>query len=148
MTIEDQLQALRTLPLEALFECYREAFGALPLRPPGREKMLALLAAHHAAGPTSSKPGRTPPAIVSAPFPPSPPVGPVVPRRRRDLPPPGAILERSWRGMVIRVQVLEKGFLWNERVFGSLSALARELTGTRWNGKLFFHLVKRQRGPR
>ncbi|RLB82651.1 MAG: DUF2924 domain-containing protein [Deltaproteobacteria bacterium] len=36
----------------------------------------------------------------------------------------------------------EKGFEYDGRIFRSLSAVAREITGTRWNGKVFFGLNK------
>ena len=36
----------------------------------------------------------------------------------------------------------EKGFEYDGRIFRSLSAVAREITGTRWNGKVFFGLKK------
>lgn len=63
--------------------------------------------------------------------------------RERDprLPPPGAFLEREFNGMPVRVQVLEKGVEFEGRTYRSLSAVAREVTGTRWNGLVFFHLV-------
>jgi len=36
--------------------------------------------------------------------------------------------------------VLNKGFEYDGRVFRSLSAVAREITGSHWNGNLFFNL--------
>jgi hypothetical protein len=56
---------------------------------------------------------------------------------------PGTVLQREWRGQQIRVQVLADGFEWNGNVYGSLSAVANAITGTRWNGRLFFNLVER-----
>ena len=61
------------------------------------------------------------------------------------LPRPGATLTRRYRGHEIRVTVLEDGFEWDGRHYASLSALAREVTGQRWNGLLFFGLTKRDR---
>lgn len=63
-------------------------------------------------------------------------------------PPPGSVLTRTWHGQEIRVAVLDKGYQWNNQVFKSLSAVARAVTNTRWNGRLFFGLVKRQRRAR
>jgi Protein of unknown function (DUF2924) len=72
------------------------------------------------------------------------------PRRRvvRDerLPPPGSRLTRNYRGQLIEVQVREDGFEYQARHYRSLSAIAREVTGTRWNGLLFFHLTERSDG--
>jgi hypothetical protein len=42
---------------------------------------------------------------------------------------------------------MNKGFEWNGRPYRSLSAIAREVTGQRWNGLLFFGLTKRARKP-
>ena len=36
--------------------------------------------------------------------------------------------------------MIEDGFRWNERSFRSLSAVARAITGTKWNGPKFFGL--------
>lgn len=51
---------------------------------------------------------------------------------------PGTQLRRNYKGREIQVLVLENGFEWDSRWFKSLSAIAREATGTQWNGKLFF----------
>jgi Protein of unknown function (DUF2924) len=56
------------------------------------------------------------------------------------LPPPGNVLTREYQGRTIVVTVLEKGFEYEGEIFKSLSAVAREITGTRWNGYLFFNL--------
>ena len=61
------------------------------------------------------------------------------------LPRPGSTLTRRYRGHEIRVTVLEDGFEYEGRHHSSLSALAREITGQRWNGLLFFGLAKRKR---
>jgi Protein of unknown function (DUF2924) len=54
------------------------------------------------------------------------------------LPPPGTTLKRTHRGRPLAVEVLERGFRYNGRIYGSLSAIAYQVTGTRWNGFLFF----------
>ncbi|MBF0590062.1 MAG: DUF2924 domain-containing protein [Magnetococcales bacterium] len=54
----------------------------------------------------------------------------------------GTRLLREWKGVEHSVTVLEKGFEYQGRPFGSLSAVAREITGTRWSGPLFFGLKK------
>jgi hypothetical protein len=56
------------------------------------------------------------------------------------LPAPGTWLTREFRGQRITVEVLEKGFLYRERIYKSLSAVARQVTGTQWNGFAFFAL--------
>jgi hypothetical protein len=64
------------------------------------------------------------------------------PGRLRDsrLPMPGAVLTRTFRHQQITVQVLEKGFQFEGMVYRSLSAVARHISGTQWNGFSFFRL--------
>jgi hypothetical protein len=52
----------------------------------------------------------------------------------------GAVLVREWRGVEHRVEVLDKGFLHQDRQYASLSEVARAITGTRWSGPRFFGL--------
>ena len=62
--------------------------------------------------------------------------------RLRDprLPAPGTRLCRQFHGQIVSVEVLEKGFRYQERVYRSLSAVARQVTGVQWNGFAFFAL--------
>jgi hypothetical protein len=53
---------------------------------------------------------------------------------------PGAMLVREWQCKLERVMVLNEGFAWNGRTFGSLSQVAKAITGTSWNGHRFFGL--------
>jgi hypothetical protein len=55
----------------------------------------------------------------------------------------GTKLLREWDGIEHTVTVLKDGFDWKGRRFKSLSAVAREITGTRWNGYRFFGLRER-----
>ena len=52
----------------------------------------------------------------------------------------GALLVREWNGRLERVMILEEGFAWNGQTFGSLSQIAKAMTGTTWNGHRFFGL--------
>jgi hypothetical protein len=52
----------------------------------------------------------------------------------------GALLVREWNGRLERVMILEVGFAWKGRTFGSLSQIAKAMTGTTWNGHRFFGL--------
>ncbi len=52
----------------------------------------------------------------------------------------GTVLIREWRGVEHRVTVRDADFDYQGRPFKSLSAVARAITGTRWNGPLFFGL--------
>ena len=55
---------------------------------------------------------------------------------------PGTRLVRVWNDRRYEVIVLADGYEFEGRTFRSLSAVAREITGTRWNGKVFFGLKK------
>ena len=54
---------------------------------------------------------------------------------------PGTQLVREWQGEMHTVDVLEHGYGWHDEKFTSLSAVAREITGTRWSGPRFFGLT-------
>jgi Protein of unknown function (DUF2924) len=60
----------------------------------------------------------------------------------------GALLVREWNGALQRVMVLEKGFAWNGKTYGSLSQIAKAMTGTSWNGHRFFGLRPASQGAR
>ena len=57
------------------------------------------------------------------------------------LPPPGTYLEREYKGRRIIAKILEDGFEFDGEIYRSLSAIAQEATGTKWNGFLFFNLT-------
>lgn len=58
---------------------------------------------------------------------------------------PGTTLIREWEEREFRVTVTPDGlYALNGQVFKSLSAAARHITGTRWNGPKFFGLRERQ----
>ncbi len=73
------------------------------------------------------------------------PAGPLPGRSRshfdRRIPLPGAILKREYNGSTITVKVLLDGFEHQGQRYGSLSAIASAVTGTRWNGLAFFRLT-------
>ena len=58
----------------------------------------------------------------------------------------GTKLIREWNGVAHTVTVLREGFDWDGRRYKSLSAVARAITGTRWNGYRFFGLRAATRG--
>ena len=60
--------------------------------------------------------------------------------RRSDLPTPGTVLTRQYRGAEHRVTALPDGFEYNGETYRSLSAVASAITGSHWNGRLFFGL--------
>jgi hypothetical protein len=60
----------------------------------------------------------------------------------------GTRLVREWDGMEHTVTVMKDGFDWQGRKFKSLSAAARAITGTQWNGYRFFGLREARRDDR
>jgi hypothetical protein len=60
------------------------------------------------------------------------------------LPPPGSVITRTYRGTAHSLVVKDDGFEYDGRHFASLSAIARHITGTAWNGHLFFGLRKKR----
>ena len=56
---------------------------------------------------------------------------------------PGALLIRQWGGAKHQVTVLERGVMFRGKLYRSLSAVARVITGNRWSGPLFFGLKAR-----
>ncbi|MDX1820111.1 MAG: DUF2924 domain-containing protein [Paracoccaceae bacterium] len=66
-------------------------------------------------------------------------------RIRADMMPiAGTRLIREWQGVEHVVTVTTDGFEWQGRPYKSLSAIARAITGTRWNGWVFFGLKNRR----
>ena len=61
---------------------------------------------------------------------------------------PGTRLMREWQGRTYEVLVLDDGFAWRGTHYRSLSAIAREITGTSWSGPLFFGLRSNRVAPR
>ena len=56
------------------------------------------------------------------------------------LPIPGTVITKEYKDAKYRVKILEKGFEYNGKIYKTLSAIAKEITGAHWNGYLFFNL--------
>ena len=59
----------------------------------------------------------------------------------------GSILVRQWKGKSYRVTVLADGFAFDGQIYGNLSEVAQLITGTRWNGWVFFGLKNQRSKP-
>ena len=66
--------------------------------------------------------------------------------RRIARPIAGTRLVREWKGVEHHVTVLDNGFEYQGRKYTSLSAIARAITGTRWNGPAYFGLRNHRSG--
>jgi hypothetical protein len=62
------------------------------------------------------------------------------------LPVPGTVLTRRYKGNNLQIRVLADGFEFDGQVYGSLSAVARAITGSHCNGYLFFRDALNGRG--
>lgn len=65
---------------------------------------------------------------------------------KKDMPVAGTRLVRDWNGRRYEVIAVPGGFEYDGRLYRSLSAIAKAITGTHWNGKLFFGLAKSKAG--
>ena len=60
-------------------------------------------------------------------------------------PRPGTILTRSYKTKTIVVTVKNNGFEYDGSIYRSLTAVAKKVTGSHWNGKHFFGLTGRRK---
>ena len=51
---------------------------------------------------------------------------------------PGSHLVREWNGRTYQVEVVDGGYMMDGRMWRSLSAIARHITGAHWSGPRFF----------
>jgi hypothetical protein len=66
----------------------------------------------------------------------------ITPDHDSRLPMPGGVIVKQFRGETLVVKVTDLGFEYSNHRYTSLSAIAQEITGTKWNGYLFFGLTK------
>jgi len=150
-TIQSEIEGLREQPVKQLRRRYRELFGAETestshshllrriawrlqaaaegdLTERARQRAAELMADPELRLNSRRKPWQQVTASTDT-----------LPRDRR-LPRVGTTVEREFQGRLISVTVLDVGFAYEGRKFDSLSAIAREVSGTRWNGFAFFRL--------
>ena len=155
-TVSEQLASLEGMTVGELAEKFREVFG-FPTRTrnkPYLRKRVAWRIQELAEGglspralakieelaplaPVRWRPDLTGTASALGPF----------PVRLRDprLPMPGSVLVRVHKEVEHQVTVLAEGFDYQGQRYASLSQIARLITGTPWNGYLFFGLQRRTR---
>ena len=56
----------------------------------------------------------------------------------------GTVFSRTWKGREVRTVAVEGGYEYDGAVYRSLSAVAKAITGSHWNGRLFFGLTERK----
>ncbi len=67
---------------------------------------------------------------------------PVAAQAKKRGPRPGTIIVRMWHGEKHEVVIRANGYEYNGRLYRSLTAVARKITGAHWNGKRFFQLTE------
>jgi hypothetical protein len=159
-TVSEQLVALEKMTVGELAEKFREVFG-VPTRTrnkPYLRKRVAWRIQELAEGGLSERalakieelaplaPVRWRGGQISG-GPATTPTGTPTSARTRDprLPAPGSVLVRVHKGVEHRVTVLADGFQFNGERHQSLSKVAKMITGTQWNGHLFFGTQHRTR---
>lgn len=65
---------------------------------------------------------------------------PILQRADGRLPMPGSVLTRDYKGHKLLVKVCSDGFEYQGEIYKSLTAIAKKITGTHWNGFHFFGL--------
>lgn len=139
-SLAEDLAALPDLPRNALKMRWREFYGGPP--PSRLSRALMVRAIAHRMQEDSlgglqpairRRLNRIAEEIGSGRAPPAPPA----------VIKPGTRLLREWQGVTHEVIILESGVQYRGETWASLSAVAREITGTRWSGPLFFGLRKR-----
>jgi hypothetical protein len=136
--VEAELERLPATPIVELRKRYRELFKVEPPKAFGPD-LLRRSIAHRiqekAYGGLSAPTRRLLDQLVKA--------AAAKPDARLELPrriKAGSELVRIWNRRTYRVMVLEKGFAYDGKTFGSLSEIATLITGTKWNGPRFFGL--------
>jgi len=139
--VRRKIAELQGLDTPALRTLWGEAFGGPPPKRTSRDLLLRALSYHvqeKAFGGlrpvTRRRLVRAADEIASGRAPSPPPT----------VVKPGTRLLREWRGVIHEVIVLEDGVQYRGETWASLSAVAREITGTRWSGPLFFGLKGRR----
>jgi hypothetical protein len=158
--LRQRLEALRAMPVRELQDTYYDAYGkatnarnrewlirrcffraqevatGVALSDDARARIAAL-----AEGQGVRTRPATAPALPPAPDPDEPPRDP-------RLPPVGTVIHREHDGVVHEIRVLKDGFEYQGRHYTSLSTIAREVTGTSWNGFLWAGLTTRKKRAR
>jgi hypothetical protein len=142
-----QLAALKSLPTQDLKRRWRELFGTEP--PPYNRRFLESRLAYRVQ--EAAYGGLKPEAIERLQALAEVLDGDIPAKRRRrlarDRPIAGTRLIREWQGVEHCITVLDDGFEYQGRPYKSLSAIARAITGTRWNGWVFFGLKNQRARP-
>jgi hypothetical protein len=128
--VQHEIAALANSSLAELRQAWRDRYGAPPkLR--SAELMRHLLAWRIQTTALGGLDRETRQALKRA-----------TPKSARRRLQPGVRLAREHRGVEHEVEVVENGFRYRGELYASLSVIARDITGTRWNGWRFFGVAE------
>jgi hypothetical protein len=136
--VKDELDRLPVMPIAQLRVRYREVFRSDPPKAFGPD-LLRRSIAHRIQEKAYGGLSRTTQRLLDQmmkTYAAKPNGKIVLPRRIK----PGSELVRTWKGKSYRVMVMAEGFTHGGKTFASLSEIASEITGTKWNGPRFFGL--------
>jgi len=154
--IHQRIEAMRDMTAKQLRETYIEVFGE-PSRSGNKAylfKRIAWRLQSNVEGTLSERARRRAAELardadIRTTVPRHPAIGSSSTRRTvagpvgNGLPMPGAIITREYKGRTIEVKVLPKGFEYLGEEYGSLTAVAKAVTGSHWSGNRFFGLTSK-----
>ena len=155
MDIDQEWAGLHRLSVPKLRERYAEAFGEPTTgnNKPWLIRRIAWRLQERAEGGLSERAQRRAreladdadlrviPARVGSPPHPRPSAQPEPTSSDPRVPPVGSAITRTYQGKVLEVNVLTDGFEYRGVIFRSLSAVAKQITGSHLNGFAFFGLT-------
>jgi hypothetical protein len=146
----NEIMSLKDAPAEELQKRYKELYGeyATGTHKTYLWRKVAYKLQEHKNGGLSTKAKGKLKALIEefdpinnkALRPDKPMVSQEVSVKDKRLPIPGTVITKEYKGTNYQVKVLEKGFEYNGKIYKTLSAIAKEITGAHWNGYLFFNL--------
>ena len=150
-TLSTQIEALKKAPLNELQRRYKELFKGEDIAIHKRtylQRKIAYKLQEFERGGLSVKAKQRLEALIQeyepinnkALRPDKPVINQSAPVKDRRLPIPGTIITKKYKGTSYQIKVLEKGFEYNGKIYKSLTAVAKEMSGAHWNGYLFFNL--------
>ncbi len=140
-SIDQQLAALPKMARKDLDAVWQSQFGKHPSRTLRRQTIIRMLAyrlQEKAYGGLKTSIAKQLRALIECDGPGYRPAA--VPALR---PKPGTRIVREWQGKLHEVSILPDGYEYDGRKYGSLSEIARVITGTRWSGPVFFGMKRR-----
>jgi len=131
--IENEVDQVRSLDIDALRKRWRMMFGAIPSEGLTKDiiaRMIAYRIQEEAFGGLDREMIKLLDRLAGG-------EKPAEPSRRLK---PGTVLVREYKGERRTVTVVPDGFVWQDTTYSSLTTIAKAITGTPWNGPRFFGL--------